>query len=375
METKPFRRRGARHGAMPVVVAALLCSLRAASAGTQVLGDAAPPAAVALPSGVGVAKLAAPVWTLNLGTATRGRRLEARFLVRNEGSGPLALSNAYFLGCSRCATVTLPPPLAPGAQGDVVAVIDTTELGGPTSLRVGAQTNDTEKPGIIFGVDFEVELMVVATPGYMRYSYVQGEPTGTITQILWAKDREDFRVLDVHSPYPFLKVEWGEASEDERRPEGRGRQWRVAATLLPEAPVGALRGAVEVTTNHDTDTVLRIPLSGFVRPVYAVTPSVLDFGDVEVASLPRRFTAYFTAFTSAGMPPTAVRTTVAGIRAEVKAVEAPNRYEIKLDLGSELAPGVFDGQLVIETADARYRRIEVPLKGRVKPAPAALPSH
>jgi hypothetical protein len=312
--------------------------------------------------------------TRQLGVARRAQRIEVRFAVGNEGDAPLTFGDGWALGCSRCVRIPAPPSLAPGAKGEVVAVIDTTDLGGRTSLRLLVPTNDPEKKVLGFEVELDVEMMVTATPGYIRFIYVHGEPTGTITQTIGAKDRDDFQVLDVTSPYPFVSVSWREATAEERLPQWPGRQWRVAATIAPDAAIGPLAGTVDVRTNHDTDTMVRIPVSGFVRPRWAVTPEALDVGEVALASSGNRFTAYYTAFNTAGLPLTAARSSVPGILVELKPVQAPHRYEILITLPPTMAPGAFDGKLLLDTADAALPRIEVPLRGRIVTGGGNVPS-
>ena len=52
-------------------------------------------------------------------------------------------------------------------------------------------------------------------------------------------------------------------------------------TLSKEAPVGPVADHVLVRTNHPKQKRIEIPVSGFVRPMVAVTPPAVNFGKVD----------------------------------------------------------------------------------------------
>ena len=71
--------------------------------------------------------------------------------------------------------------------------------------------------------------------------------------------------------------------------------------LANNAKVGPLADYVTVHTNHPKQKMVQIPVSGFVRPVMAVTPPTADFGKIELKEPLRRRSA------SATSPPSRSR--------------------------------------------------------------------
>jgi hypothetical protein len=49
-------------------------------------------------------------------------------------------------------------------------------------------------------------------------------------------------------------------------PEIQGKQWRVEIELSNQANVGPLTDFVVLHTNHPKQSVVKIPISGFVQP-------------------------------------------------------------------------------------------------------------
>jgi len=105
-----------------------------------VLGLAAsgPAAAVSAPS----LTVASP--TVDAGKVRRGEKIEARFALRNEGTGTLAIREAR-PACG-CTVATFDREIAPGGEGEVHATVDTSRFTGAITKTVAVVTNDPSHP-------------------------------------------------------------------------------------------------------------------------------------------------------------------------------------------------------------------------------------
>ncbi|MCL4837426.1 MAG: DUF1573 domain-containing protein [Thermoanaerobaculia bacterium] len=301
-----------------------------------------------------------PVW--NAGAVAKGERLTTDFVIRNEGDADLELLEVT-PACG-CTVAEFDKRIPPGGAGKVHAELDTTGFSGPIAKGITVLTNDPANPRLQLTIQAKVEARLRAQPGYARYIYVQGHGEAAIAQTVWAVDFPDFQVLEVVSPYPFLTVTFREATEPERLPEATGRQWRVVTTLQPDAPVGALTEPVRIRTNHPRESVLSLPISGFVRPLFAATPAVIDFGETELAE--QKVLAV--ALVNFGADPveiTGVESSVPGIDGSVEVVQAGHRFAVRLVLKPELAKGAVHGVVRVRTTSARQPVFEIPVKGTV----------
>jgi hypothetical protein len=236
-------------------------------------------AASLLAAGKPKATVAEPV--KDVGTVPKGEKIVHDFMIKNEGDADLQITNVQ-PGCG-CTVAEFDKVIKPGATGKVHAVVDSSTFNGPISKGISVFTNDPDHPQLELTVHAKIEPYIAVKPGYARYITVQAEPQeGNIVQTIWAPDGAPFDVTGVDSPFPFLTVAFHEAKPEERLPEAKGKQWKVEMKLLSNAKVGPLADYVTVHTNHPKQKVVQIPVSGFVRPVIAVTPPNADFGNIEL---------------------------------------------------------------------------------------------
>ncbi len=295
----------------------------------------------------------------------KGDVITHAFEIKNEGDTALELTEVR-PACG-CTVAKFDRSIAPGDVGKVNVKVKTDNFAGPISKSISVFTNDSENPKLMLVVKADVKPYIEVRPGYARYSHVRGEQMPTATQVLWAEDGADLKIVDVKAPYSHLKVTYREATEEERNPNGAGRQWHLEFELSPESPIGPLGNHVLVTLDHSKQKTVKIPISGFVRPRQHVTPDKADFGKLENLPHQRRF--HFHNFTSAPVELTSIETGFDAITAEVrpskKEGEQGYRYTVLVKVGPEMPKGTFDGTVKININDERNPVIEIPFKGTV----------
>jgi hypothetical protein len=131
---------------------------------------------------------------------------------------------------------------------------------------------------------------------------------------------------------------------------------------------------IVVQFDHPRQKELRIPVSGFVRPMFAVTPPAAALGDIDPAR-PRRGYLLVKNFAEETVALLGVSTDVAGIGADLEPVESGRVYRVRLRFAPDLPAGPFAGTLRMRTASPQQPVIEVALSGRVvaSTAPARTP--
>lgn len=297
------------------------------------------------------------------GVVSKGDKISHDFLIKNEGDADLEIVSVQ-PACG-CTVAEFDKVIAPGQTGKVHAVLDTAGFSGPISKGLTVYTSDPDVPQMELTIRAKVQPFISAKPGYARYITVQGEAAqGTIAQTLWAPDGSSFDVVKVESPFPFMKTSFREATPEERIADAKGKQWRVEMTLGSDAKVGALADYVTIHTNHPKQKLVQIPVSGFVRPVMAVTPPVADFGKVELKE-PLRRALNVRNFASEPIKITGLDQSLAGVEAKVEPIEDGREYEVFVTLKPELGKGPFNGKLMIRTDSPKSPLIEVELKGTV----------
>ncbi len=309
-------------------------------------------------------KAVVPQPILEAGKKPKGDKLIGEFVIKNEGNAPLEISEVR-PACG-CTVADYPKTIAPGQSGTIKLTIDTSEFsGGPIAKGATVYTSDVENPQIELTVRAIIAPYIEAKPGYARYITVQNEPKeGTIGQTLWAPDGSSFDVVKIESPWPFLTTSFREAKDAERQPDAKGKQWYVEMHLSNSAPVGPLADMVRVVTNHPKQKTVEIPVSGFVRPVIAVTPPDGDLGKIDLKE-PKKRTLFVRNFATEAIKVTNVQTDNPNVEAKLKPLQEGRQYSIQVILKPTLTKGPLKFNVTLTTDSAKVPTVTVPLEGTV----------
>lgn len=306
---------------------------------------------------------AAPVF--DAGKVAKGEKVEVAFELRNEGSGELTLTDVR--PTCGCTVAKYDDKIAAGGRGTVHAAVDTSDFAGPIAKTITVLSNDPATPRLTLTIKADVQQILQVQPSFARFNFVQSQEPVTVVQTIWTDSHPDFRVTAVESPYPFVRATFREASAAERRSEvtSGAPQWVVESTIQPDAEVGALRDFLVVKTNHPKQKELRIPVSGFVRPILSVTPYVADFGAVTLTDQAKDLSIIVTNFGKEPVEILRATTALAGVETSIKEIEKGKRFEVRVTIPPTTAKGAIDATLRIETSSPQKPTLDVPLKGRV----------
>jgi hypothetical protein len=236
---------------------------------------------------------------------------------------------------------------------------------GPIAKTVTVYTNDHVNPSLQLTIKAEVRPFLIIQPGYARFtSVVHGEGPHDSSQILWSDDFDGLKVLGVETPEPWIHADFHEATADERSEDGQGPQWIVDVRLDSDAPTGPVADYVNVKTNHPEQPVARIAVSGFIRPLVAVTPPDVEFGDVD----PTKGQSWGVLVRNFGSSPLEVegyQSTVPGLEVKVEPIKAGQQFKVVLTPTETMAEGKFDGRVEIRTNLPQQKTIAIDLAGNV----------
>jgi len=303
-----------------------------------------------------------PETVIDVGAVNKGERASYEFTIQNEGDQTLQITQVK-PSCG-CTVAEYDKTVPPGGTGKITAVVDTSNFKGAIAKSVKVFTNDPINPQINLVIKAIIKTHVEIEPGYARFVAVHGEPNAKSVQRVWSKEKPDLRILDAKSPYPHVKVAYAEATVDEREGGVAGSQWRVTVELDTDAPVGPMADYIDVTTDHPERQTIRIPVSGFVRPVLSVTPRVADFGRREVSE-PQTASLEIRNMSKSAVALDEVSTDIEGIQAEIEPLEEGRLYKVLLTLEPGMKKGRFRGLVTINTTSSKQPVLEVNVKGVV----------
>jgi hypothetical protein len=337
----------------------LIAVLIAAAAVPAVVMAAAEAADAAQPKAV----VATPVH--DAGVVPTGQKIVHDFVIETQGDAALEIT-AVRPACG-CTVAQFDRTIAPGASGKVNAVLDTSTFGGPIAKGITVLTNDPAKPRLELTVKAEVRPHLLADPGFARFLQPQHSDPGVVEQRVWTKSFDGLEILGVTSPYPFLKVTHKPiADAADRHKDGVGPQHELTFVLdYSQAPVGALAEFVVVETNHPQQPEIKIPVSGFIRPLVVVTPAAADFGALVLDEDGAVGSVILKHYGAKPLEIGAAESTVAGVEVAVEQVEPGHEFRVRVQLPGDMPKGPFAGTISLSTNNPRHPTVEIPLTGSV----------
>lgn len=196
----------------------------------------------------------------DVGTVPVGETIETQFVLRNAGDAALEISRTK--ASCRCTVAEVESPIAPGKSGTVRLRVDTAGFDGPIVQSVVLYTNDPAQRHLELAVQADVRPYLEVRPGVARHLFGQK----AVEQNLWATDGQDFEVLRVDSPSPYVEATFHRATDDERLPEGPASQWRIETAVRDDAPPGTIAGRLVIETDHPKQQRVEVVLTAVVRP-------------------------------------------------------------------------------------------------------------
>lgn len=343
----------ARGAAARGVLVAVLIAAGALPVVAQQAAEGAEPKAV----------VAAPVH--EAGTVPSGKEIAHDFVIENQGKAPLEITSVR-PACG-CTVAQFDRTIAPGASGKVHAVLNTATFAGQIAKGITVLTNDPANPRFELTIKAEVQPHLMVDPGYARFILPQLSDPGVIEQRLWTSSFDQLEILEVTSPYPFLKVTHEPITDPAgRHTRGVGPQHELTLVLdYSQAPIGPLAEYVVVKTNHPQQPEALIPVSGFIRPLVVVTPDAADFGALVLDADGADGTLILKHYGAQPLEISAAESSVPGVQVAVEPVKPGSEFHVRVQLPPDMPKGPFDGTISLTTNNPRKPTVEIPLRGSV----------
>ena len=308
-------------------------------------------------------RLVSPEPSWNAGIVARGEALRHVFVIRNEGTSDLHLTDVR-PSCG-CAAAEWDRVIAPGKEGAVTLVVQTKGFQGPISKSALVLSDDPGTPQATLMVQATVKALVDVLPsGFLRVQALAGEKASAEATVV--SDDPTFSPAIVETPGPWASAVLAPVPQNELVP-GRGpRQFRLRLTVAETAPEGLVGGAVKLSTGIAAAPRIDVPLSGFIRPTVAVSVGRVSFQNFVPDGEPVRRNVLLTNQNPKNerFAVTGAATSVDGIRAEVVPVDR-QKIQVVMTVDPKIKKGSFEGTLTVKTNDPVRPEIRVPIAGTV----------
>ena len=318
-------------------------------------------AAVAPGKSVAAPKIEIAQETKEMGTVPKGQVIETDFLIKNVGGSDLVITDAR-PSCG-CTVSSFDKLIKPGAEGKVHTSVDTKSFSGPISKSVLVVSNDPDRPQMNLFVKAVVKPFVdVAPQAYVRFSVVKGDSASQ--DVVLISEEKGFKPVVAETAQPYVKAEVSPAGDKDKIAGRPGEQFKLAISVLPDAPEGLLNAPVRLSTGVAQQPNLEIPVSGIVRPRVSVTPITVNFGNFTAGKDPITRNIVVTN----NKPATPVKVTkaevsVPGFMTDVVPTQEGVSYTVVVKASDKVKKGPVEGKVTLYTSDKEKSVIEIPLKG------------
>jgi hypothetical protein len=299
--------------------------------------------------------------TRDLGTVPKGQVIQTDFVVHNSGGSDLVITDAR-PSCG-CTVSSFDKVIKPGTDGKVHASVDTKSFSGPISKSVLVVSNDPERPQVNLFIKAIVKPFVdVAPQAYVRFSVVHGDSASQ--DVVLISEEKGFKPTVAETAQPYVKAEISPAGDKDKIAGRPGEQYKLAVSVLPDAPEGLLNAPIRVTTGVAQQPTLEIPVSGIVRPRVSVTPITVNFGNFTAGKDPITRNIVITN----NKPATPIKVTkaevsVPGFMTDVVPTQEGVSYTVVVKASDKVKKGAVDGKITLFTSDKEKGVIEIPLRG------------
>ena len=298
----------------------------------------------------------------DFGVVGLGTDPEVDFTINNTGDAPLEIGVVPLPRGLRM--VRADRTIAPKGSGAIRVALDTFRADPKNELVVRATTNDPDMPEFSVTVKAEVRAYLAVTPHAARITFVQFGAEGGTRHVLSATDGEKFEVTGVESPFDYLTAKFRELKANERAPEFEGRQWQIELTISPKAPVGPIGGFIIAKTTHPKQPRAFLPVSGFVRPLFAVTPFRVSLPAVRTPDLEKPVAVLVVKnFGADALEVTRATSDITGLSATITPVEAGHHWRVEVRIAPTMPAGAFKGTLRLATTSTHVPELTVPIEG------------
>jgi hypothetical protein len=215
---------------------------------------------------------------INFGTVARGSECTYQLKIHNLYKETIYIRNLH-TSCA-CASAKIKSEQIPSG-GDVsieVSMNTSNYMGKRDSNAIFTLSEPTKGLSIEVRVPLSVYIRtdVVFSPGSVNFGAVEHGAGGEKKLTIAYAGRNDWKILEVLSPKPYLSAKAVETS----RPNNGTVGYDLIVTLKPDAPVGLLRDQLTLVTDDQNSPRVPLQVDGRVETDFTVSPDLIAFGEV-----------------------------------------------------------------------------------------------
>jgi hypothetical protein len=215
--------------------------------------------------------------THDFGTVAVAAKTEFDFPIVNNTGRDIHISNVR-ASCGCTTPIVEEQWIKAGAQGKVTARFNTGSFRGKKGATLTVVFDRPSYAEVQLRVDGYIRQDMVLHPGSVDFGKVkpiESESQERRISIAYA-GRSDWRITGVETPVPYLNAEVVEKTRNGQRVD-----YELIVRLAADAPQGALRNELIITTNDRSMPRVPVSIDGEVQAAFTIAPQVVDVGSLK----------------------------------------------------------------------------------------------
>jgi hypothetical protein len=302
--------------------------------------------------------------SFDLGIVAKGAEFGYQFLFENRGQGDLIFLRASPRSPGEIQ-VRMPSIIPAGEEHFVHISQDSNQIQGAHTLKVLIQTNDPNQPEVLLSLSGYVQWPVEILPRPWALMKVQKGQSS----------KQQFTLVNnTQTPLEFKKIELDENLFEIRIIElEKGKRFEITVSSRSDAPLGEHRKRIVFHTNVSESPQVYMGAWLKVRERIYTNLQELDFGerpltelfDPKIVELTNEI-VIINGMSTPGFKVLEVECDIDFLVAELHPVAKNNVHRVDVYFQPEKAQkGTFQGSLTILTNDREFKRIVLPVRGKL----------
>ena len=306
-----------------------------------------------------------PQTSFQFGRALTGTVLEHEFLLKNDGSTPLRIANVLLT--SPLVISSMPASIPPGGETTIRVRLDTSGLRGNFPGRINVLLNDASLPEAVLSFEGQIVPLIEVSPAPAFFLAARrGEARQASIDVI-NHQPEPLQIEEVsHMRDRFTtKLETLEA----------GRRYRLTLLLKPDGPAGRHSESIVLKTSSRSQPTITVAANTYLRERVYTFPDAVDLGTVRLTDVDRdpnlleRLAQTLMVYQFGGSDfSVSVRSDLPELDLSSERGPQRDRFQTTVRLRRDrLKPGDIRGSIVVDTNDAQFPSLVVPVVGSVLP--------
>ncbi len=290
------------------------------------------------------------------GEVLSGAVVEHDFALSNTGSARARIEKVSMT--TPLLVTQMPRDVAPGAEGRIHFKLDTANLEGKFDGAILVSLNDPALPQARLSFSGRVVPAIELSPRPAFFVAGQrGQGNRAAIEIV-NHESEPLKIANIEHRHERFTTQL-ETLEP-------GRRYRLSLTLKPDGPGGRAADTILIRTSSKRMPVLKVGANTYLYERVHAFPDVVEFGTwraAEVGTAAMTLMIYQKGGSSFRVR---LSTDIPGLSLKSERGPSGDRYQVEIALVSEkVRVGPMRGSIFIDTNDAEFPRVIVPVKGQI----------